>query len=433
MKKIILIILTLVISYNAIPQIQNEKVSAQNLPKRVSKTPKMSIQVKFPNKEAVLKELEENLKEKDLESKSVSFARFLPFELDFKDLEKICDNNYCYKEIEVESKGANTLGFHFAKLELIEKAQLYIINDKEQYVQGPLTKETVNFSRNFLSGLLPGEKARFLLIEPHEHAGKSNIHIDQISHGILDFYGVQNHKFSNLEQGQNWGFEFSAPCNQNIKCQQHLTVESKAVALIIKKTIDENMNENISLAGTGSLINNGKQNSLPIMLIAAHIYNDYEFYEKDYAQFIFHYRSPQCSPNTEGPMTIYVQGAIPLGPGLGSTDLKLIQLKANPNHVYPNNPVSFLGWSIIDEYKPFIENIHHPLGDVQKYAKGTSPQFLDYSIGGFNYHYWEYNLTAGIYEAGSSGSPTFDHNKRIIGALTSKSGATPPFLAQVLI
>ena len=130
---------------------------------------------------------------------------------------------------------------------------------------------------------------------------------------------------------------------------------------------------------------------------------------------MFHYKSPQCTPTSVGPTSFFVLGASNLVVD-ASNDLRLMELAVNPyqNPVFSGNPVSFLGWSIIDEPVNSVQGIHHPRGDVQKYLTGgpvtaaTEP--------GTTYGVWKFRLSNGFPETLSSGSPLFNPSKRVIGS-----------------
>jgi len=332
---------------------------------------------------------------KELGKDELAFGIFTDFFFDISAIKPFCDQGICYKEIEILSEGSNTLGFVFKSLYLSENSKLYIINDDASYLQGPYTKNTVNLPDKFISGLIPGEKLRILLIEPYMEQNRSKVEISQISHGILDFFGVQKHQYS-ISQSDCPGFDCSAICNENIKCHQDHTLESLGVALMLRKS------ENTYYAhGTGTLINNGKQDFEPIMLTAIHVSS---LILLDSMQFMFHYRSPQCAPTSNGPMNITVQGAENLDI-VAETDLKLIKLNVNPynNPVFANNPVSYLGWSIIDQNIPYVTGIHHSLGDVQKFMGGSSPSKVTIN----DQYFWETPLTNGLLDINRFRESTF--------------------------
>ncbi len=123
MKKIyILIPIIFMVSFYGFSQVKTEKVSLKEIPEKVRTDLPKPILLKFNNKAAVLQELEDNLIGKDIETDELTFGKFVEFHLNFKDIVGICENGFCYKEIEVESPGSNTLGFVFKRIELTEKA-----------------------------------------------------------------------------------------------------------------------------------------------------------------------------------------------------------------------------------------------------------------------------------------------------------------------
>lgn len=318
-----------------------------------------------------------------------------------------------FREIEISSPGSNTLSVNFSHIELSKSAQLYIINDEESYILGPIISEDIFRSNNFDPGFIPGDKIRILLIEGVNETSPSKVQISNIGHVIFDFFGVNKFDAAKIEGINCYGYGCSSSCLENIVCFTGLNLESKAVALM---TYSENWSGgNISFHGTGFLINNGSQNKRALFLSMIHGLSEILLSNMRY---IFHYKSPQCTPTTNGSQMYFIQGATQLGFD-GSNDLRLVELSTNPgtSRVFTNNPVSYLGWSIIDETIPTIHGIHHPLGDVQKYMLGgpATPELLVEP--GVSYGIWKYMLTNGFPETISSGSPTLNQNKRVIGSL----------------
>lgn len=146
------------------------------------------ISLTIPDEEVVLRELEESVLGANSENESFDFGRFFPFELNFEIIESLCKDGKCFKEIEVEYGGMNTLGFVFDQLDLSKNAKFYLINDEAGYIQGPITRESVNVPRGFISGLMPGDRLRLLLEEPENEQNTSIIRINEASFGIFDFF-----------------------------------------------------------------------------------------------------------------------------------------------------------------------------------------------------------------------------------------------------
>lgn len=94
--------------------------------------------------------------------------------------------------------------------------------------------------------------------------------------------------------------------------------------------------------------------------------------------------------------------------------------------IFSSNPVSYLGWSIIDEVSG-VSGIHHPLGDLQKYFSGTTAQVYNETIGTGNYYYWKFDLVTGMFQSVSSGSPILNSSKRLISTVRGRLPSANPY------
>ena len=85
----------------------------------------------------------------------------------------------------------------------------------------------------------------------------------------------------------------------------------------------------------------------------------------------------------------------------------------------------FAGWDKSDNFPEFQIGIHHPSGDVMKVCRDDSPSkqpnagAQTWEILGGGSQGWELGVT----EPGSSGSPLFDDQGRIIGQLYGGAAA----------
>lgn len=349
----------------------------------------------------------------------INIGKSLVFKMDFESIPITKRDGKILREIEILSPHSNTLSVNFSLIELSKSAELFIINDEESYILGPIISEDVTRVRNFDPGFIPGDKIRILLIENENEGSISKVEISNIGHIIYDFFGVNKFEASKIAGINCTGFGCSASCLQNITCFTNMDVESKAVALLsYTDNSDPNFPGIISLRGTGYLVKNGAQNKRPLFLAMIHGIAGYMVPD---LKFIFHYKSPQCNPTTNGSQMYFVQGATQLGLD-ASNDLRFLELSTNPgtSRVFSENPVAYLGWSIIDEPITSITGIHHPKGDVMKYlAGGTATPIIE---PGEVYGVWSYSTTNGFPETISSGSPTLNQSKRVIGSLRSGSG-----------
>jgi hypothetical protein len=351
---------------NVNAQAKVEKVNLTEIPSKISSY-KTAFIPDFPDKTRFLIEILLEIQDQTSLNEPLQIGKNLVFYASFDSIPKVRKGEKVFKEIEISSPGSNTLSVNFSYIQLTKSAELYIINDDESYILGPIISEDVFRSKNFDPGFIPGDKIRILLSENADETSPSKVEISRIGHIIFDFFRVNKFETSKIEGVNCFGPGCSSACLQNITCHNSLNLESKAVALITYSNPNDPFG-NISFKGTGYLSNNGAQNKRALFLARIHGIAGYEYPD---LKFIFHYKSPQCTPTTNGPSMFFVQAASDLGLD-ANNDLRLMELITNPgtSRIFTNNPVSYLGWSIIDEPITSIQGIHHPKGDVQKYMAG---------------------------------------------------------------
>lgn len=224
------------------------------------------------------------------------------------------------------------------------------------------------------------------------------------------------------------GYGTSGSCNVNVNCEEGIDwqKQKRGVARIIVRQ------GSAQFYCSGSLINNALSNRLPYFLTANHC-GEFSS-ESDYAQwvFAFNYESPECINPVLEPVKQTMTGANLIAKAITGTsngsDFKLLQLAQDVPLSY--NPY-FNGWSRQENVTTTGVGIHHPDGDVKKISTyTTAPVSSQYGYSGFdpNAKYWRVQWSPtqnghGITEGGSSGSPLFDNNGRIIGLLTGGSSS----------
>jgi hypothetical protein len=146
----------------------------------------------------------------------------------------------------------------------------------------------------------------------------------------------------------------------------------------------------------------------------------------NYYTFLWNYDSPNCTPTTY-PTPKSTAGAVVVANN-GATDFALLRLMEDPKNKSDVNTY-YLGWDRTGNAGTGGVGIHHPVGDVKKIAThNISP--ANSNCMNFNYcvsylpnnNFWKINwmeTTHGhsVTEGGSSRSPLFNNNHRVIGQL----------------
>ncbi|RPH96543.1 T9SS C-terminal target domain-containing protein [candidate division KSB1 bacterium] len=298
--------------------------------------------------------------------------------------------------LRISSPGAYSINLLYDAFYLPEGAELFLYNDRQTQVIGAFTS-----ANNWIDGTgatqpLAGDATTLEYFEPASVAGHGRISISRVVHAYRNVFGYRNH----LDD-----YGDSGTCNNNVNCPEGLPWqnEKRSVALII--------DQGFRLC-TGSLINNTSNNFTPYFLTANHCI---ESSDETHWVFVFNYESPGCD-NQNVPTNQTVSNAI-LRSTNAASDFALLQLSTNIPEAY--HPY-FNGWSRIDTPSTNSCAIHHPEGDIKKISFDNNPTTSDRYLGSSGVAGSHWKITTwddGTTEGGSSGSPLFDQNHRIIGQL----------------
>ncbi|MFN3694525.1 MAG: nidogen-like domain-containing protein, partial [Ignavibacterium sp.] len=163
---------------------------------------------------------------------------------------------------------------------------------------------------------------------------------------------------------------------------------------------------------SGVMVNNVRQDLTPYFLTANHCLIS----SPNTWIIMFNYQSPTCA-NINGPLNYTVSGTQTKANNSAS-DFALLLLNEAPPDSYQ---VHYAGWSAIDVPADSGVGIHHPSGDIKKISfSGQAYEHDTWSGTPPNSHWrvrWHPAGLRGVTEPGSSGSPIFDQNHRIVGQL----------------
>ncbi len=309
----------------------------------------------------------------------------------------------------IRSRGAYSLNILFSKFRLLEGAKVFVYNSDQTEILGSYTYEN-NSDLNLLPVQpIGGDEIIVEYQMPTGFEDGGELEIGEVNHDYIGLFRASEPR----DPVQN--------CHPNLVCYpEDIEPGSGVVALIINGTT----------YCTGSLVNNSSEDGTPYLLTATHcLNNDYDsrflnnrMYDIVAGNIVafFNYNSPSCSMNIRGPlqMTLASADSVLISE---KHDISLLKFKQSPPKEF--QPF-YLGWNAGSSPSAPFHGIHHPNGGVKKVAidDGTL------SIGSFDVA--RYNMEPNSFwivkdweiaatEAGSSGSPLLDKEKRIVGSLTA--------------
>ena len=310
----------------------------------------------------------------------------------------------------IRSEGALSLNIMFSKYHLPEGARVFLYNSDQSEVLG-----SFNHLNNSERGILPvasiqGDELIIEYQEPAKTAFSGKLAVGEVNHG-----------YRNLRLSEPQPDFAAFRCMPVIACYQDSTtrydaIERSVVLMIINGTT----------GCTGTLVNNTANDGKPYLLTASHcLNNQFQIKNPDYEEVAgnivcyFNYNSPQCSPVEPG-RTDQTIASAHFRAVNESTDMALLELQDTPPADYR---AYYAGWNALDAGTAPYTCIHHPGGSLKRLnlAEGNVElttykiQVTDFNE---NSHWKVARWATGCTAGGSSGSPLFDSDNRIIGGLT---------------
>lgn len=315
--------------------------------------------------------------------------------------------------LRVASPGALTLNIGFTRYNMPDGGTMTLLTTDGAEVMRPFTSKDNSESGQLWTPILNADEIVIEVLLPDEKAaGNLDLQIGRINAGFRRFGGP-----TVTERGT------SGSCNVDVACSQGdpWRDEIAASGAYTVGGID---------TCSGSMINNTAQNRVPYFLTAFHCGVTssnaasvviYWNFQNSYCRVI---GSPDSGGAGDGSLAQFSSGTT-FRAGASVSDFTLVQVNTAPN---PAWGVTFAGWSRADVFPPSGACINHPRVAEKRitfYDIAVRPTRPSHSSSwgcsefpgpGDGTHikvYW----SLGVTEPGSSGSPLFDNNQRIIGQL----------------
>lgn len=315
-------------------------------------------------------------------------------------------------QLRLQVPDAKGLLIFYEDFNLPAGSSLYVYSPLSSQVLGAYTRESQGRTDRFMTGIIYGEEVVVEYQAPADdftvpfHIWRVDVVYKEVSYGDTS--------------ARNFGS--SNDCHDNIACPvaDEWQAERNAAARIIV-VVEEG-----SGYCTGTLMNNTAQDGRLLFLSAFHCMDGFTP-EYDLWRFDFYYASDDCANPTEEPFFRSVLGCDSLA-GRRAMDFLLLDLYTETTL---GMDFHFMGWDRSGVPPDTAAIVHHPRGDIQKFAYSTNEATVfQNSINWSNgvttppNHHYRLRYTDGTLEVGSSGAALLDNDHRIVAQLHGDAGNT---------
>lgn len=293
----------------------------------------------------------------------------------------------------VTAPNAVSLNFGFTKFNLPEGAELNIYSaDRTQFIR-PFTAEDNNVNQQLWTPVIMSDDVIIELTVPADQIANVELELGQVGQGFRTF-GQSTMK--------------SGSCNIDVACNESKGWEKEVNAVGVISTGG-------SAFCTGFMVNNTGNDKTPYFMTAAHCRINAQ--AAPTLVVYWNYQTSKCRGARDGKMTDFQSGAVYLA-GNSRSDSTLVKLNSAPKAEWN---VTFAGWDATASIGTSAVGIHHPNVDEKSISFENDPTVIASYGGetspGDSTHVRITDWDKGTTEPGSSGSPLFDANHRVIGQL----------------
>lgn len=311
----------------------------------------------------------------------------------------VSDDKYSYGKFTLIAKKAKTLSINFSNFFLPKGTEMFIYNREAEMITGVITEKENNESKLWGSSIYKGDEVNIEIKLPIAEKENLSLQITNVAYGYKDIF-----------VSKVGGFGQSGACNINVLCPlgNNWVAERNSVVYIARSNGDA--------LCSGAMLMNTCATKIPYVLTADHCFQG----DGNVAGWRVHFQawSATCTPNQNSDGILF--NGSTLRANWAPSDFCLIQLNQTPA---ANSGIHYAGWNRQTNAAISGVGIHHPSGDVMKISSYTTPLVREddpvrCNVNAVGVLHWVVQWNQGVTERGSSGSPLFDQNHRIVGQLS---------------
>jgi PKD repeat protein len=324
------------------------------------------------------------------------------------------DADHLVWRLRVESRDALSLNFGFSEYDMPEGGRLLIYPDGLTRTAAPSLVRTFTDADNEAHGqlwtpIVPGDRAVIEVVVPRVRAGELGLRLTRIGHDYRGFSRMARESALIQPLGT------SGACNVDVECPDADPYYDNIVRSSAAFSTGG------SLFCSGSLLNNTANDQRMFFLTANHC----GINSGNAASLVtyWNYQNSTCrTPGSsssgqdgDGTLDQFLTGAV-FRAGNSASDFTLVELDDPAPAAYN---LYWSGWDRRDTNFPGAIGIHHPNVAEKRISISTSStEISGYNGASGNTHlhiFWQ--PSGGVTEPGSSGSPIYSPDKRVIGQL----------------
>jgi Trypsin-like peptidase domain/Secretion system C-terminal sorting domain len=319
------------------------------------------------------------------------------------------DNGDRVWQYRFRTAGAKGVCVYFDGLYIPQGAVMFMYSMDRKTFVGPFTMDDCNAHGNFMMGEVLGEEALLEYYEPAGVVGVPSIGIQSVAHMYRYVYDYSTEEANDNSRASDY-------CEVDVNCPEGTPWAEQRDA-VVRLLINDGTSQGLC---SGSIINTTARDCRKYLLTALHCGIGVSDSEWLLCNVRFKYQRSGCAtgtaPNSSRTGVHHLADANDNGGDSGS-DFLLLEIE---DDIPASYNVFFAGWDARANTPADVVGIHHPAGDVKKISSSTNIVSGTWSAPG---NHWRVTWMAtetnyGVTEGGSSGSPIFNENKRIVGQLT---------------